>query len=131
MNLEITLANEAASFAKIAETLINHYHLQINKVEIEFCDLEFYWNVSSHADTNTHSHFYQNGQLRPHPSGYDIALRNKNGYGGILIRGIMSQGIPTYGPFLSADVIFKLGADLTTNNLTIGLKEKVLWLINK
>ena len=77
MNLQINRNSIEASFAEIAESLINNVDLKVNETLIEFCDLEFYWKGTGHDDTNTHEHNYQNGQLRPHGSGYDIALRNE------------------------------------------------------
>lgn len=124
MNLQINPNRVEASFSEIAESLINNYRLEVNDTLIEFCDLEFYWNEPNHKDINTHEHNYQNGQLRPHGSGYDIALRNETGYGGILIRGVFSNGLPAYGPFRSADVIFRLGRDLHGSGLTIRLEKK-------
>jgi len=128
MILEITPAHEEKSFNQIAEVLNNKYFLKVNNTEIELCDLEFYWNdenAEGHQDINTHHHNYTNGQLRPHGSGYDIALKNDNGYGGILIRGVINSGIPTYGPIRCADVIFKTGGDLLKpGGLSISLVER-------
>jgi hypothetical protein len=99
MNLQINQNGVAASFSEIAESLINNYLLKINDTLIEFCDLEFYWKGTGHQDTNTHEHNYQNGQLRPHGSGYDIALKNETSYSGILMRGVFSNGLPSLRPF--------------------------------
>ncbi len=126
MKFEITPGNEKNDFEAIAESLINNYFLKVNDTEIELCDLEFYWNDKvNHNDENTHLHDYDNGQLRPHASGYDIALKNNNGYGGILIRGVIQSGEPTYGPIRFADVIFKAGGNLLSEeSLTISLEER-------
>jgi hypothetical protein len=124
INFQINPNSVAASFSEIAEILINNYRIKVNDTLIEFCDLEFYWNEPNHKDINTHEHNYQNGQLRPHGSGYDVALRNETGYGGILIRGVFSNGLSTYGPLRSADVIFRLGGNLISSGLTISLEKK-------
>jgi hypothetical protein len=126
MKLQINPNSVASNFSEIAESLINNYLLKVNDTLIEFCDLEFYWNEPNHKDINTHEHNYQNGQLRPHGSGYDIALRNGTGYGGILIRGVFSNDLPTYGPIRSADVIFRMGGHLNGSGLTISLKKKII-----
>lgn len=123
--LHITQGEEQKAFEKIANTLINQFTLHINGLTIELCDLEFYWNDSKeHKDKSTHPHKYTNGQLRPHGSGYDIALRNEQGFGGILIRGVIKDGAATYGPIRCADVIFKSGDNLFDNGLTIKLIER-------
>jgi hypothetical protein len=99
MKLQINPNSVASSFSEIAESLINNYLLKVNDTLIEFCDLEFYWNEPNHKDINTHEHNYQNGQLRPHGSAYYIALRNETGYGGILMRGVFSNSLPSLRPF--------------------------------
>lgn len=125
MELKVLPQQEAFSFNLIAKKLINKYVLLVNGNTIELCDLEFYWNDGNdHKDHSTHFHSYQHGQLRPHGAGYDISLRDESGYGGILIRGIIKDGIPTYGPIRSADVIFRAGANLFKEVFNIKLVEK-------
>ncbi len=126
-NLNIKPTEVFQSFQTIAHSLINNYHLQVNDTSIHLCDLEFYWNDGAgHSDPSTHEHKYLNGQLRPHGSGYDIALRNGNSYGGILIRGVMVDGEPTYGPLLSSDVIFKAGGNLFSEGFSAQLRKRVV-----
>ncbi len=123
MNFQIR-SNSEEDFQKIAEELINHHILKVNETEIRFCDLEFYWNDgANHQDKSTHPHNYENGQLRPHSSGFDIALKNENGYGGILIRGIIVEEEAVYGPLNSAKRMLQFGAPLTAG-LHISLHEK-------
>lgn len=125
IELKIQVKEEAESFESIAKLLINHHHLLVNNSKLQLCDLEFYWNDGGqHADNSTHQHDYKNGQLRPHGSGYDIVLRNERGYGGILIRGLIMDGIPTYGPIRCADKIFKSGDNLLKEGFLIKLVEK-------
>ena len=124
MNLEIITNSEPQTFTSIAKELINSYTLKVNDTLIELCDLEFYWNGTNHEDLNTHKHDYSHGQLRPHISGYDIALENHHGHGGILIRGIVKEKTATYGPFLCADEIFKSAGHLGKNGLVLKLEER-------
>lgn len=124
-NFEITPNDQNKNFNTIAQALINKYFLVVNNTEIELCDLEFYWKDElNHNDENTHKHDYENGQLRPHASGYDIALKNKKGSGGILIRGIIKDAEPTFGPIRCSDVIFRAGGDLLNEGFNIRLVER-------
>lgn len=125
MSFDISPTNIPQSFEEIAGELINKHHLEVNGYSIKLCDLEFYWNDGGdHADASTHEHGYESGQLRPHGSGYDLALKNSNGYGGILIRGVLKDDVPTYGPIRCADVIFKAGESLLKGGFHVQLIEK-------
>ncbi len=78
-------------FKTIANILINHYAIQTHDSVFRMIDLEFYWDSQTHEDKSTYPRNHVNpkaGDWFFHYSGVDIALKNENGHGGILIRGI-------------------------------------------
>ncbi len=88
--LEIEQETEE-EFKNIAEILFNKYAIETKDHSYRIVELEFYWNSSTHKDKSTYERKYvdpQQGEWFFHYSGVDIALRNENGYGGILIRGL-------------------------------------------
>ena len=88
--LKITHETQAG-FQNIADILINQYAVKTHDSVFRMIDLEFYWDSQTHEDKSTYQRNYVNpnsGDWFFHYSGVDIALKNENGYGGILIRGI-------------------------------------------
>lgn len=75
-------------------------------------EIEFYWHDEGHKDKSTYSRKHKdpdNGQWFFHYSGVDIALKNNQGYGGILIRAIAEEGSIhklIRGPMVVAMVLF-------------------------
>lgn len=76
------------SFAKTADILLLKKALVINNINYRFTEIEFYYYGDQHFDGYTHRHDMEAGKWRFHNQGFDITLRGKTGYGGILIRGI-------------------------------------------
>lgn len=82
-------------FSKIAEYLMNEIILYVNDIEFRLTELEFYFKSETHQDSDIHGSseqkksntFYVHEKGR---GGIDITFGNKekNEYGGILIRGI-------------------------------------------
>lgn len=88
--LKITDETEVG-FKTIANILINQYAIQTHDSLFRMTDLEFYWDSQTHEDKSTYKRNYVDpkaGDWFFHYSGVDIALKNENGHGGILIRGI-------------------------------------------
>lgn len=88
--LQITDETEIG-FKTIANILINQYAIQTHDSLFRMTDLEFYWDSQTHEDKSTYKRNYVDpkaGDWFFHYSGVDIALKNENGHGGILIRGI-------------------------------------------
>lgn len=104
LNLSIDSTNLEQSFDQIAYQLFNEYIISTGKVNYQLTEIEFYYNNQVNANDNfAHDHRkanYGNGTWRLHGAGLDIVLRNKNHYGGILIRGIEAlddQLTPVFG----------------------------------
>lgn len=88
--LKITHETQAG-FQNIADRLINQYAIKTHDSVFRMVDLEFYWDSQTHEDKSTYPRNHVNpksGDWFFHYSGVDIALKNENGHGGILIRGI-------------------------------------------
>lgn len=86
-----TIDETEAGFKNIADILINQYAIQTHDSVFRMIDLEFYWDSQTHEDKSTYPRNHVNpkaGDWFFHYSGVDIALKNENGHGGILIRGI-------------------------------------------
>lgn len=120
------------TFPKIAELLLNHFLLIVNEKSYRFTEIEYYWNDSKdHQDKSTyvrnHTGKLQPGQLFFHYSGFDIALDNDFGYGGILIRGVLdlSNGHYYKGPMVSCMRIFS-GVSVFGGYMDLRLEESSL-----
>lgn len=79
-------------FSRIANNLLLSKKMVINQVSYRFTEIEFYYHSSIHPDPYTHEHSLEAGKWRFHNQGLDITLKGKEGYGGILIRGIEKSG---------------------------------------
>ena len=89
-------------FYKYANKLMNNYYLKIGDLEIELCEIEFYYydEDKKHADCYVHLSELQQeiGKLYVHNNsnvynrvGIDLTFGNGKYYGGILIRGIKDK----------------------------------------
>lgn len=97
--LKIDKNNIEQSFRKIALTFINEVNLVINGFKYEFVDFEFYYYSEEHPDEYTFQHKISRGRFHGHRYGLDIALDNqKNQYGGILLKGLMSSSDQRFIP---------------------------------
>lgn len=92
MNLEIIKTEEEKCFERIANDLLKNYAIETHDSIYRFTEIEFYWyDEKHHKDFSTYPRKHvdpNNGEWFFHYSGVDIALKNENGHGGILIRGI-------------------------------------------
>lgn len=112
-NIEAVLTSNSSDysseFKELAKELMNNYLLIINSAGYKITEIEFYLNnKEDNLDIFAHKHDnYQTGQLRLHTSGVDIAIKNKNFYGGILIRGLKSDEHYIEGPWRVLETIIK------------------------
>lgn len=120
------------TFPELADLLLNHFLLIVNQKSYRFTEIEFYWNDNkNHQDKSTylrnHTGELQPGQLFFHYSGFDIALDNDFGYGGILIRGVLdlSNGHYYKGPMVSCMRIFS-GVSVFGGHMDVRLEESSL-----
>ncbi|UIR54777.1 hypothetical protein LZQ00_10865 [Sphingobacterium sp. SRCM116780] len=120
------------TFAQIAELLLNHSLLTVNEKSYRLTEIEFYWNDNKdHQDKSTyirnHTENLQAGQLFFHYSGFDIAMDNEFGYGGILIRAVydLSNNKHYKGPMVSCMHIFS-GVSVFGGHMDVRLEEKSL-----
>jgi len=103
-------------FYQTSKSIMNHYCLRINDLQIELKELEFYFfDCTKHADTYVHCNEIQkntSGFLYVHDSwgkgnrgGLDLTFGNKKYFGGILIRGIRIDNKYISGPAKSRNYI--------------------------
>jgi len=85
-------------FARLAELILLEKQLIVNEAKFDFTEIEFYFYSKTHQDSFTHKHKMEAGKWRFHNQGFDITLKSKNGFGGILIRGVGLAGKFTNGP---------------------------------
>ena len=94
-------------FYKTSKNIMNNYILQIDNLEIELKELEFYFfDCEKHSDTYVHLDLLQKESseyLYVHKKaqgrgGIDLTFGNKKFFGGILIRGIQDSDIFISGP---------------------------------
>ncbi|MCH8554567.1 MAG: hypothetical protein LAT76_05365 [Schleiferiaceae bacterium] len=102
---------EKPNFETIAEMLFNKCVIKTENATYRFFEIEFYWNAEEHKDESTYKRKHvdpEAGQWFFHYSGVDIAMRNKHGYGGILIRGLYNIATKerVNGPMVSAMKLF-------------------------
>jgi len=111
-------------FYKTSNNIINNYVLQIDNLEIELKELEFYFfDCEKHPDIYVHQNELQketSSLLYVHDSwgnygGLDLTFGNKKYYGGILIRGIKLDTVYIAGPATLRNYIMeKLGKKFNT-----------------
>jgi hypothetical protein len=80
-------------FRRIANTLLLKKKLVVNEIKYRLTEIEFYYHSNIHPDPYTHKHSLEAGKWRFHNQGLDISLKGNEGYGGILIRGIETNGV--------------------------------------
>lgn len=107
--------NVESSFDRIAKDLLLRKSLFVNQVEIQFTEIEFYYYCQEvHEDNYTHRHMREAGQWRFHNQGIDITFKGDElSDGGILIRGISTNGRYVNGPLKSLRVIFERFGDIS------------------
>lgn len=109
MDLNTALKNIAYStdhinskFEEVAKELMNGWCIKRGGSLYEIVEIEFYLYNNNHPDCITYPRNMSQGRWFFHKSGVDITFESdENCYGGILIRGIKSQGDGRYilGPF--------------------------------
>ena len=98
-------------FRNIARKLFNDFAIQKEKLIYRLTEIEFYWSSPTHKDESVYKRIHvdpSRGEWFFHYSGVDIALKNDDGYGGILIRGIcdIHSGKSFKGPQVCAMKLF-------------------------
>lgn len=131
----LTITNEAdEEFLKIAEVLLNHYVIRNHVSEYRITELEIYWTSINKVDKCVYERKHVNpscGQWFIHFTGVDIALKNKDGYGGVLIRSLYDLGAEEInlkhfkGPLVCAMKIFS-GMNAFSANECPSLQKKEL-----
>ena len=116
-----------AGFRVIAEKLMNEYLIQTYNSKFRITELEFYWNSPTHKDMSTYERKYIDpnaGEWFFHYSGVDIALKSKEGRGGILIRKIYDVETKEIykGPLICAMRLFS-GTNAFANTIMTKLVE--------
>lgn len=94
-----------SEFERISDMLLLCATLIVNDKKVRFTEVEIYYYCDNHQDAFTHNHDYQEGKWRFHNQGFDITLKGKTGFGGVLIRGIEIDGKYFNGP---RRVVFEL-----------------------
>ena len=107
-------------FYEISQKLMNNYVLKIGEIEIELCEIEFYYfDCKNHSDPYVHIDDLQKdtfNKLYIHKQawnrgGIDITFGNGSYYGGILIRGIKYKNAYIAGSATVKDYIATLICD--------------------
>lgn len=130
MKFDIDVKNVKGSFDRIADELMNKWFIQVNSSKYRICELEFYYHGFGHKDPYTHGHKHQktNGMWYVHPSGIDITIGPKKGYGGILIRAIknMDHEDYIYGPINTLTELFSRLQSVFVSDIRFGIQEDIL-----
>ena len=90
MNITINSSQIDKSFEDIAKSIMLNHALLVNKTELRFTELEFYYfEEKVHEDYFTHEHQCGECEWRFHNQGLDITFGHTDkSDGGILIRGV-------------------------------------------
>ena len=118
MNLEIDVREIENSFDRIANEILNNMVLQVNNVNLDITEIEFYYFYDKkHEDNYTHEHKRDTGEWRFHNQGLDITLpRNEFSDGGILIRGLKHEKKYVNGPRKIITRMFEIFGKVDSNN---------------
>lgn len=133
-------ATAEAWFTRIAEVLLNRAALVVNGASHRLIEIEFYYNITGHADDFAHSHplqalsgrwyFHRAGESYRGGSfkGLDLALGDGVGYGGILLRGLEKpDGTIVDGPSLLVDYLLKTTQYPRIVDLDAAIAGKLAW----
>ncbi|GAB4489609.1 MAG: hypothetical protein OHK0019_07400 [Saprospiraceae bacterium] len=116
-------------FDELAGWILGKGQLQVNNAKFQFREIEFYLNnvkdKKSEAGFDPFAHVHNDerfkktitGSFRPHYSGLDIAIREDDFFGGILIRGVEKiepKRLILQGPLVSMCAIIGEIGDLTS-----------------
>ena len=125
MKFHIDLIRVDHSFEKIACELLRNYIIKIDDKEFFLTEIEFYYFNNNHADYSTHKHNIPPAHWRCHSQGLDISLGfDKEWDGGILLRGISSNGEYINGPRRVLFKIFELFGSVLITEHRFGLVYK-------
>ena len=129
-----------AWFTRIAEVLLNRAVLRVNGASHRLIEIEFYYNITGHADDFAHSHpvqalsgrwyFHRTGESYRGGSfkGLDLALGDGVGYGGVLLRGLEKpDGTIIDGPSLLVDHLLTTTRHTRTVDLDAAIADKLAW----
>lgn len=133
-------ATAEAWFTRIAEVLLNRTVLVVNGASHRLIEIEFYYNITGHADDFAHSHplqalsgrwyFHRTGESYRGGSfkGLDLALGDGVGYGGVLLRGLEKpDGTIIDGPSLLVDYLLKTTRHTSIVDLDAAIADKLAW----
>jgi hypothetical protein len=109
-------------FDRLAEDLLFKSILIVNSERFNFTEIEFYYYNRDHQDAFTHEHSLPAGKWRFHNQGFDITLRGKTGFGGILIRGVKGKEYVNGPRRVLFEVMSHLNPVSVINN-NIGIQE--------
>jgi|GEM_PF-4571852 len=116
-------------FDELAKLILEKGLLSVNEVKFRFREIEFYLNnvkdKKSETGFDPFAHVHDDerlkktttGSFRPHYSGLDIAIREGDFFGGILIRGVEKEATtekPYQGPLVAMCVVLSEIGDLTS-----------------
>lgn len=124
ISFSVEKSKEEESFISIAEDILQNHVLSINGNIVQLTDIEFYYFSDSHKDGFTLEEPKKpSGSFRPHRFGIDIALGDKNSYGGILLKGCYTDNQYIYKSNKVAKTILNY-LQFGDNNIQFIKKEK-------
>ena len=133
-------ATADAWFTRIAEVLLNRTVMVVNGASHRLIEIEFYYNITGHADDFAHCHplqalsgrwyFHRTGESYRGGSfkGLDLALGDGVGYGGVLLRGLEKpDGTIIDGPSLLVDYLLTTTQYPHIVDLDAAIADKLAW----
>ena len=133
-DLHINPDDFEGSFQQMADYLMNKCVLRLGEKKYRFSEIEFYCHSPGHQDPFAHKHDEQLkfGTWYHHGSGLDITFgekassKEKNTYGGVLIRGIYSLDQKKYisGPLNVLQELFKTIGSVSLQKIEFGIHLK-------
>lgn len=138
-NLTIDPNDIEASFARVANELMNHFVITSGAKSFRIAEIEFYFSeiTGTHNDNYTHGHDLQltTGNWYQHGSGLDITIGNQHAYGGILIRALQEinqEGKEIryiYGPLNCLQSLFTEFGHITKHQIAFGIERAGLGVL--
>lgn len=136
LDLNINLAQPSESFQRIANDLMNNWHLVSGNKKYRITEIEFYYKHKKyHKDPYVHGHKQQktSHQWYFHGSGIDLTFGTDEFYGGILIRAIYNDEDSEYhyGPLKILTELFKNFDGIYNYDTSWGLEPITFWHFDK